>query len=68
MERLLLTNKDIQILTGKSEKACYRLMQKIRIKSGKEPKIPLTIHEFSDYMRTRPDIIEAMLKKKRSVR
>jgi len=63
MERQLLYNKDIQILTGKSEKACYRLIKKIRDKIGKEPHIPLTLEEFCDYMRLRVEVVKQTLKK-----
>lgn len=61
MERLFLYNKDLQRLTGKSEKACYYLMHKIRKQFGKEPHIPITIHEFCDYMRLRLDVVRAAL-------
>lgn len=62
MERIILYNKDLQLLTGKSEKACYRLMHKIRLKAGKASDIPITIHEFCDYLHIRPEIVRAHLR------
>ena len=61
MKRIILYNKDLQLLTGKSERTCYQLMKKIRLKFGKETGVPITIHEVSDYLRTRPDIIRTSL-------
>ena len=55
MERIILYNKDLQVLTGKSEKTCYRLMHKIRSKAGKAPDVPITLHEFCDYLQLRPE-------------
>ncbi|SCY36932.1 hypothetical protein [Flavobacterium caeni] len=62
MERIILYNKDLQLLTGKSEKACYRLMHKIRDKMGKPADIPITIHEFCEYMRIRPELVRVYIK------
>ena len=61
MKRIILYNKDLQLLTGKSERTCYQLMKKIRLKFGKESGVPITIQELSDYLRIRPDIIKTTL-------
>jgi hypothetical protein len=62
MTRLLLCNKDVQIITGKGPKASYRLICKIKAKIGKDPGIPLTLHEFCDYMRLRVEVVRQLLK------
>lgn len=67
MVPMLLTNKDIQLLTGKGKAAAIRLSKKIRQRSGKDPRIPITIYEFSDYMRVRPDIVSLLLSQRRSL-
>lgn len=67
MQRLLLYNKDLQVLTGKSKKACYRLMAKIRLKSGKDPDVPITLYEFSDYIRIGVDIIQMLLRRRQPI-
>lgn len=62
MKRIILYNKDVQLLTGKSEKASYRLMVKIKQAIGKERCLPLTLYEFCDYVRLRPDQIRELLR------
>lgn len=62
MSRQLLYNKDIQIITGKSEKACYRLIKKIRTKIKKDSSIPLMIEEFCTYTGLRVEVVRQLLR------
>jgi len=48
---LLLTTKDVQIITGKSEKTARVIIQKVRIHSGKERDVPLTIYDLCAMLR-----------------
>ena len=43
---LLLNTKDVQVITGKSEKTARMLIQKVRIHSGKPKDVPLTIYDL----------------------
>jgi hypothetical protein len=62
MTRQLLYCKDIQRITGKSDKSCYRLIKKIRNQIGKESGIPLTIEEFCAYTRIRVEVVRQILR------
>ncbi len=47
--RICIYAKDIQRITGKSEKTGYRILDAIRKKHGKQPHQFITINEFADY-------------------
>jgi len=49
MNRICIYPKDIQRITGKSERYGRKLIQKLRIRLGKQPHQFITIKEFSDY-------------------
>lgn len=49
-QRIIIYSKDIQLLTGKSDRAARTLLQKIRIKIGKEKNQAITIQEFCEYL------------------
>ena len=49
-QRIIIYSKDIQLLTGKSDRAARTLLQKIRIKIGKGKDQAITIHEFCEYL------------------
>jgi len=63
MNILFLYNKDLQVITGKSDKACYNLIEKIRRKVGKERGIPITMDEFCAYTRLRVETVTMALKR-----
>ncbi len=48
-ERVCIYPKDIQRITGKSEKSGQRLLQKIRKQLGKQEHQFITSKEFADY-------------------
>ena len=49
MNRICIYPKDIQRITGKSERYGRNLIQKLRVRLGKETHQFITIKEFSDY-------------------
>ncbi|MEI6595530.1 MAG: hypothetical protein WCO28_08195 [Bacteroidota bacterium] len=49
-QRIIIYSKDIQLLTGKSDRASRTLLQKIRIKIGKGKDQAITIQEFCEYL------------------
>lgn len=49
-QRIIIYSKDIQQLTGKSDRASRTLLQKIRIKIGKGKTQAITIQEFCEYL------------------
>jgi hypothetical protein len=62
MNRIILYNKDLQLRTGKSERTCYRMMNKIKRQIEKANDLPLTVQEFCEYMRIQPEVIGVHLK------
>ncbi len=50
MERICLYPKDIQVLTGKSERYARKLFSNIKVSLKKEKHQLLTIEEFCTYM------------------
>ena len=66
MNRIIIYNKDLQVLTGKSERTCYRMMNKIKRQIGKANDLPLTVQEFCEYMRIQPEVIRLHLKQPRT--
>ena len=63
MNLLFLYNKELQKITGRGEKACYRLMCKIRMKYGKDSGIPITFDEFCEYTRLKPEMVQQLLRR-----
>ncbi len=49
LNRICIYPKDIQCLTGKSERYGRKVIQAIKSKLGKEPHQLVTIKEFCDY-------------------
>ncbi len=50
MRRVCIYPKDIQIVTGKSERQCRNIINAIKTKLNKEKHQVVTIEEFSSYM------------------
>ena len=63
MKRIILYNKDLQLLTGKSEKTCYRIMNKIRLQFGKSNDRPITIMDVCAYWGFKLDEVRVKLRK-----
>ncbi|SMG35119.1 hypothetical protein SAMN05661096_02300 [Marivirga sericea] len=49
LKRTVIYPKDIQRITGKSERTGRRLLEKIRERRGKEKHQLITVSEFADY-------------------
>lgn len=57
IKRVCIYPKDIQLITGRSERYGRKLMQTIRDSLDKEPHQFITIKEFSDYSGIEMDLI-----------
>jgi hypothetical protein len=49
MHRIILYCKDLEIITGKGKKCCWKMMQTIKDALGKQKHQNLTIKEYCDY-------------------
>ncbi|WKK79398.1 hypothetical protein [Marivirga arenosa] len=49
LKRTVIYPKDIQRITGKSERTGRRILEKIRERKGKEKHQLITVAEFADY-------------------
>ena len=47
--RVFINVKDIQIITGKKEKACYQIIRKIKVYYKKERHQAITFKELYEY-------------------
>ncbi len=57
LKRIVIYPKDIQRITGKSERYGRLMIQRIKQDLKKDDHQLVTIHEFSDYTGINPDII-----------
>ena len=62
MERLCIYPKDIQIVTGRSERYGRNLIKKIREQLNKQPHQLITIDEFCNYMGLHQESVANRLK------
>ena len=62
MNRICIYPKDIQRITGKSERYGRNLIQKLRTSLGKQSHQFITIKEFSDYSGIELDIINQYIR------
>lgn len=60
--RTCIYPKDIQCITGRSERYGRLLLNKIRVHFGKESHQFITVHEFSEYSGIEEDIINEYIK------
>ncbi len=60
-ERVCIYPKDIQRITGKSEKSGQRLLQRIRKQLGKQEHQFITSEEFANYSGISLDVIQEYL-------
>jgi hypothetical protein len=49
LKRIIIYPKDIQRITGRSERYGRKLLQQIRFELGKDDHQLVTVYEFSDY-------------------
>lgn len=50
MQRICIYTKDVQIITGKSDKYCRTIMKNIRKINNKEKHQPVSVFELSNYL------------------
>jgi len=62
MNRICIYPKDIQRITGKSERYGRNLIQKLRNSLGKQPHQFITIKEFSEYSGIKVEIINQYIR------
>lgn len=60
--RICIYAKDIQRITGKSEKTGYRMLGAIRKKLGKKPHQFITINEFAEFAGFSADEVKEYIK------
>jgi len=62
MTRICIYPKDVQILTGKSERYGRNILNKIRKLNNKKKDQPVTIYEFCEYLNLQVEEIIAVIK------
>ncbi|WMN06903.1 hypothetical protein QYS48_34185 [Marivirga arenosa] len=61
LKRTVIYPKDIQRITGKSERTGRRILEKIRERKGKEKHQMITVSEFADYTGIDAEIVQQYL-------
>ena len=62
MNRICIYTKDIQIITGKSERYCRNIIANIRKQNNKERHQSITIEEFCVYQGLKTEEVRKLLK------
>ena len=62
MERVCIYPKDVQVVTGKSERWGREIIKKIKTHFSKEPHQLVSINEFCLYMGLQQDIVAKQLR------
>ena len=62
MERVCIYPKDVQVVTGKSERWGREVIKKIKTHFSKEPHQLVSINEFCLYMGLQQDIVAKQLR------
>lgn len=62
MDRICIYPKDIQRITGKSERQCRNIVANIKIQLNKEKHQVVTLQEFCDYMGIQMDHVAQFIK------
>jgi hypothetical protein len=62
MNRVCIYTKDIQVITGKSERQCRYIISAIKKKHAKEKHQMVTLEEFCDYMGIKEEGLQQYLK------
>lgn len=60
-KRICIYAKDIQRITGKSEKTGYRILDNIRQRLGKKPHQFVTIKEFAEFAGFHPEEVKEFI-------
>lgn len=61
-QRICIYPKDVMLVTGKSERYCRALLQKIKQRLGKEHDQFITIDEFCTYSGLKIEAVQQFLK------
>ncbi|SFU01908.1 hypothetical protein SAMN04489724_3346 [Algoriphagus locisalis] len=48
-KRCVIYPKDVQVITGRSERYGHSILVKIKVRNGKEPYQFVTLHEFAEF-------------------
>ena len=62
MKRLCIYTKDIQMITGKSDRYCRTIMTSIRKINNKQKHQPISVFELANYLGLNPDEVMKMIK------
>ncbi len=62
MDRICIYAKDIQTVTGKSERTSRTILKKVREKLSKEKHQAVTVHEFCDYLGLPLEVVTKQLR------
>lgn len=62
MNRICIYTKDIQLITGKSERQCREIIRQIKKQHRKEKHQPVTVYELSDYLGVQVEKIQPLLR------
>ncbi len=57
MKRIFVYPKDVQMLTGKSERHCREIIKQIRLRNKKEKHQLITVSELCEYLGVHPDSV-----------
>lgn len=62
MNRICIYTKDVQSITGKSERQCREIIKQIRQLRNKQKHQPITVHDLCAYLGFDPPSIIPLLK------
>ena len=62
MNRICIYTKDIQLITGKSERQCREIIKIIRQHKNKAKHQVITVHELCEYLDINPNTILGLLR------
>ena len=52
---MMIYPKDVQLITGRSERHARKLLCRIRAQAGKEKHLPVTVQEFAQFMKLKEE-------------
>lgn len=61
LKRIVIQAKDIQIITGKHIRACYRSLAAVKDSLGKQKYQEVSIKEYCDYTGLKQDEVESII-------
>ena len=62
MDRICIYPKDVQLITGKSERWGREIIKKIKEKFNKEDHQLITIDELRSYLGIEPDVVRKLIR------